>query len=72
MKKEKWISVNKKLPKEGEEVLVFAPNCHIIGKKLIGVCFHEDDGVKWTVYDFTESKLSELVTHWQPLPKEPF
>lgn len=59
-----WISVNDALPQNDNEVLVYAPNCNIIGSMLIGCCF---GGNKWTVYDFDKHKLSEHVTHWQLL-----
>lgn len=69
----KWISVNKKLPKEEKEVLVYAPNCDIIGPILIGTYFKRTKGFRssWTVYDFNDSKLHEIVTHWMELPKLP-
>jgi hypothetical protein len=69
-----WISVNKRKPKKQKEVLVYAPNCDVIGHILIGCYFPKKEGdykACWTVYDFNESKLSELVTHWMPLPKKP-
>lgn len=69
----KWISVNKRKPANQDEVLVHAPNCTIIGPILIGKYFPPETNYpeSWTVYDFAESKLDELVTHWMPLPKKP-
>lgn len=64
-----WISTNRRKPTDNEVVLVFAPNCQIIGPVLIGCYF--DDTDTWTVYDFSDSKLSEIVTHWMPLPESP-
>jgi len=65
-----WIDVNKKLPKSSnEEVLVYAPNCDIIGQILIGRYF--DDTNTWTVYDFEEANLEGLVLAWMPLPEPP-
>lgn len=73
--KDKWISTekSKRRPKPEEHVLVFAPDCDIIGSRLIGQYFAPNNGYPeaWTVYDFAESKLSERVTHWQPLPEPP-
>lgn len=66
---DKWISVKDALPEDNKEVLVFAPGCYIIGQKLIGCYFK--DGDSWTVYDFLESSLDEVVTHWMPLPESP-
>lgn len=73
MAKNDWISVNKRKPKNQNEVMVYAPNCHIIGSILIGKYFSAMGGYKesWTVYDFSDSKLDELVTHWKLLPKKP-
>lgn len=69
----KWINVKKRLPKNHNEVLVFAPNCDIIGNVLVGKYFAPEKDFKesWTVYDFGESALDEKVTHWMPLPNEP-
>ncbi|MEL6661051.1 MAG: DUF551 domain-containing protein [Bacteroidota bacterium] len=63
--KDKWISVNDKLPENSKQVLVHAPNCSVIGPVLIGE-YYNDDG-SWTVNDFADSKMDELVTHWQPI-----
>lgn len=74
MEESKWISVKeKRKPKENTEVLVFAPNCEIIGSILIG-CYYKStksNRESWTVYDFGRSKLGEKVTHWMPLPSPP-
>ena len=69
----KWTSVKDRLPENSNEVLVFAPNCDIIGSILIGKYFNEDNAEDsaWTVYDFEESTFFELVTHWMPLPEPP-
>jgi hypothetical protein len=65
----KWIKVKNRKPENSDTVLVFAPNCNIIGHVLIGCYFVDSDD--WTVYDFNDSKLDELVTHWMPLPDKP-
>lgn len=61
--KENWIDVKLQLPEEGLEVLVYAPDFHLIGPVLIGVYI----GEQWTVYDFHDSCLNANVTHWQPI-----
>ena len=68
-----WISVNKRKPRRGKVVMVYAPNCNVIGSILTGVYFPKERGHKssWTVYDFGGSNLGEFVTHWMPLPKKP-
>lgn len=66
---EGWISVNEYVPDCNENVLVYAPRCTVIDSILIGRYF--DDTNSWTVYDFHESKLNEIVTHWMPLPDKP-
>lgn len=69
----KWISANKRKPKPQTEVLVYAPNSTIIGPILIGQYFRKEKNSdeSWTVYDFNESKMDQVVTHWMPLPKKP-
>jgi len=65
-----WIDIKDRLPENhNEEVLVYAPNCNIIGPVLIGRYF--DDTNAWTVYDFGESVMDELVLAWMPLPRPP-
>lgn len=73
MKNTKWIPVNKRKPKPKTYVLVYAPNCKIMGSTLIGMYFAPKDyhNEFWIVYDFNDNKLNELVTHWMPLPKKP-
>ena len=68
-----WISVKDETPEEQIEVLVYAPDCNIIGNVLVGTYFtgSDTDDESWTVYDFAESKLYEKVTHWMPLPEKP-
>ncbi len=68
-----WINVNKRKPKDSHEVIVYAPNCTIIGSILVGKYFSAEGNHKesWTVYDFGDSKMNELVTHWMPMLKPP-
>lgn len=71
--REGWIRIKDKLPEPRTLVLVYAPNCHVIGSILIGQYFEEENhyAASWTVYDFGPSNLGEKVTHWMPLPEEP-
>lgn len=64
-----WISVESAVPEQGKHVLVFAPDCNIIGSNLVG-CYYDDEDC-WTVYDFEQAKLMERVTHWMPMPEPP-
>lgn len=68
-----WISVETKKPNSDRIVLVFAPDCKIIGSILIGRYYEPERGFNesWTVYDFDQSKLDQIVTHWKELPKPP-
>lgn len=64
-----WISTNEYVPSASAEVLVYAPECDIIGSILVGCYFSDSD--TWTVYDFSESSLDTIVTHWMNLPDAP-
>jgi len=64
-----WIDSKIEKPENADEVLVFAPDCKVMGSILIGRYY--DDTDTWTVYDFRDSKLNETVTHWMPLPEPP-
>ena len=55
---QEWISVNDRLPKPFESVLVFRD-----GK--ISIDYNEGNG--WFAYDFNGKR----VTHWMPLPLAP-
>ena len=55
---QEWISVDDRLPKPFESVLVFRD-----GK--ISIDYNEGNG--WFAYDFNGKR----VTHWMPLPKPP-
>ena len=55
---QEWISVNDRLPKPFESVLVFRD-----GK--ISIDYNEGNG--WFAYDFNGKR----VTHWMPLPEKP-
>ena len=55
---QEWISVENRLPKQFENVLVFRD-----GK--ISVDYNEENGL--FAYDFK----GKLVTYWMPLPKPP-
>lgn len=70
---DRWISVDEKLPKTGESVLV----CVAINKNLkgFGECKPEmrigwlDDGDKWAL-QFSNMDYSEVLC-WMPLPEPP-
>lgn len=71
-----WISVEdaRRLPKTIKLVLVYAPNCHIIGNVLVATIFppRKNKGkLSFSVYDFQETKHHEAITHWMPLPEPP-
>ena len=55
---QEWISVNDRLPKPFENVIVFRD-----GK--ISIDYNEGNG--WFAYDFNGKR----VTHWMPLPEMP-
>lgn len=74
---DKWISVDKRTPDDSEPVLVYAPDCDIIGSVLIG-CYYSPDVINdnqfkesWTVYDFNDSISDAFVTHWMEVPDYP-
>jgi hypothetical protein len=77
--KQRWISVEDRLPEEGERVLTWIGEpaaCHPGTEAQIG-CFYsseEDlpDGGTWTDWGFTYYRSGFLggreVTHWMPIP----
>lgn len=66
-----WISVNDRLPREGEEVLVFG--CLLNAPKLLGVRHRVlgDQDWKYTWQGDGYIFNQDYVTHWMPLPKAP-
>ena len=59
----KWISVEDKLPKDGEEVLIYIRNKQIVAEKC-------------RVFGFVDAMDREalrldMITHWMPLPEPP-
>lgn len=64
-----WINVKDEKPQDGATVIVFAPDCRIIGSVLIGLYFASTDS--FTVYDFYDIKHDETITHWMPRPEPP-
>lgn len=60
-KKNKWISVKDKMPKNGEQVIAYN------GKSVeVGLyCFSES----FRYFDY--SKKNHNITHWMPLPSPP-
>ena len=63
-----WISVEERLPDEGQSVLVWMPDLpHAEHGMDIGSYMTSDWGVSWMVSD----GRSAFPTHWMPLPKPP-
>lgn len=64
----RWIPVEERLPEEGEQVIVWMPDCphHPCGMD-IGSCMTDSWGVSWMV----SGGRSAFPTHWMPLPKPP-
>jgi hypothetical protein len=72
----KWISIKEKLPKQGQEVLVWA-------NKVEGEIYYEVSEPSCVKVEFKTLEYSSVVdcdyyevfasgiTHWQPLPKAP-
>ena len=58
---DRWISVDQRLPKDGEEALVYAGNRGV----MIGL--YDSVLQVWLDYECCGLK----VTHWQPLPEPP-
>ncbi len=58
----KWISVNERLPKYANVVLVFFDLNIVFG-------YHIAD--QWNDADNGARLQNNLVTHWRPLPKSP-
>jgi hypothetical protein len=65
-----WISVEKRLPDEGEKVIVCQD-----GKKVcpIAVTYNNTRNFNkgWWTIKIYESFPLENITHWQPLPEPP-
>lgn len=70
---QEWISVNDRLPKEYERVLIYRGNYEGDDKdELIHVGFlHPKDGFYGSQYGLLDDDLypDMLVTHWMPLPQ---
>lgn len=60
----KWISVDNKLPNDGEEILIFS--CEDKNNISIGYRKHN---FFFDLIDFTITPIN--VTHWMPLPEPP-
>lgn len=59
-----WISVEKRLPKTHERVLVYAP---------LGVHGGDEIDIDYTINDgsWMDSGCFSTITHWMPLPELP-
>ena len=64
----RWIPVDERLPEEGEQVIVWMPDCphHPCGMDM-GSCMTDSWGVSWMV----SGGRSAFPTHWMPLLEPP-
>lgn len=69
----KWISVEERLPEQGQLVLVWGKRWFDDAAKII-VAYYSGDWraseLAWTDDGIEEATVSD-VTHWQPLPERP-
>lgn len=65
-----WISVNDKLPEEGQCVLIYQNNPWEKDYNIL-VLKYEYGAFRDVDYEDKEYGIYELVTHWMPLPKKP-
>jgi hypothetical protein len=61
LKESKWISVEERLPKDGERVLIITDNSYPEIGEILNGSFVESQ----------EFKDRRYTTHWQPLPNNP-
>ena len=63
-----WVSVSERLPEEGDQVIVWMPDCphHPCGMDM-GSCMTDSWGISWMV----SGGRSAFPSHWMPLPKPP-
>lgn len=70
-KKDGWISVEDRLPRKKQEVIIFAPSINNKDEAIYAVCLYWGEFLQ---YDLEVDKYCQptvCVTHWQPLPKIP-
>jgi len=60
---DEWISVEERLPKANDDVLVYAYDS-VIGTWFVDMAVH--DGTEWIVRVYLDEP-----THWRPLPAPP-
>lgn len=75
-----WISVEDRLPKENGDYIIYLNDGNPVFDKDI---FYKDlvviniintakyDCGKWFYYDDDEWDITDIVTHWMPLPEPP-
>lgn len=63
-----WISVEKRLPEEMEEVLVYLDRSYKRGRRIAFSCIY--DG-KWNHINGSVWPDMPKPTHWQPIPEPP-
>jgi hypothetical protein len=61
----KWISVNDRMPEDGQEVIIYSEG----GKVEAGVYYSNEFGFDY--YDVSIRDIIVNVTHWMPLPEPP-
>lgn len=68
IERRRWIPVGERLPKDGDHVIVWMPDCphHPCGMDM-GSCMTDSWGVSWIV----SGGRSAFPTHWMPLPAPP-
>jgi|688.fasta_scaffold915698_2 hypothetical protein len=66
MSEQRWITVEERLPKDGERVLV-ADNCPHADRRFIGVLLNGE----WCDTNCYILKGRRYPTHWMPLPEPP-
>lgn len=64
----KWVSVNERLPKEGEIVLAFSPQDGVNIARCVG---NQECDIKALLVRRWDMKHPERATHWMALPAPP-
>lgn len=62
---QEWISVEERLPKDWDDVLVYMPR----GKYMLVACTYVEAGNRF--WDNDNKTMKFKPTHWMPLPNPP-